>query len=305
MAGELVSVVIPAYNQGPFVRDAVLSALEQTYHPREVIVVDDGSTDDTAVQLAPYAERVRIIRQENSGLSAARNTGIRHSSGEWIALLDADDVWHRQKLEVQLAAVRGREDVALVGSSRASSLTNLADSPLPSPKIYELIVRDFVLSSRTGPSGALIRRRCLDAVGFFDESLRSVEDRDMWLRLAARFPCVLVDSPCWWYRIHPMQMNRNGQRMFVNYRRVLSNFFATHPQHRQLYRQAMAYLYFDAVWSHFEEGKRLAALYFLVKSLCYRPLGLGDERIKSHFVRAKLALRVTLGATPSDPDVGT
>jgi hypothetical protein len=66
----------------------------------------------------------------------------------------------------------------------------------------------------------------------------------------------------------------------------------------------MAYLYFDAVWPHFEEGKRLAALYFLVRSLCYRPLGLGDERIKSHFVRAKMALRVTLGARPSDPDVG-
>ena len=301
MAGELVSVVIPAYNQGQFVRDAVLSALEQTYQPLEVIVIDDGSTDDTVIRLAPYAQRIRIIRQENRGLSAARNTGIRHSSGEWIALLDADDVWHRQKLEVQLAAVRGRDDVALVGSSRASSLSNLS---LPSPRVYELTVRDFVLSSRTGTSGALIRRSCFDTVGLFDESLRSVEDRDMWLRLAARFPCVLVDSPCWWYRIHPMQMNRNSHRMFVNYRRVLSNFFATHPQHRQLYRQAMAYLYFDAVWPHFEEGKRLAALYFLVRSLCYRPLGLGDERIKSHFVRAKMALRVTLGARPSDPDVG-
>lgn len=298
MARELVSVVIPAYNQGQFIRDAVLSALEQTYQPLEVIVIDDGSADDTREQLRPLVDRITYVCQKNAGPSAARNAGILRARGEWIALLDADDLWHPQKLEIQLGAVRGREDVALVGSSSASSLTSF---PLPCPKVYELSVRDFVLSARVGPSGVLIRRRCLAIVGLFDESLRLVEDRDMWLRLAARFSCLLVDSPCWWYRLHPTQINRNGHGMFVSYTRVLSKFFAMHPQHQNLYRQAMAYLYFDAVWPHFEEGRRFAALYFLARSVCYRPQGLGDQR-KTRLIRSKMALRVMLGARPSGPD---
>jgi glycosyltransferase involved in cell wall biosynthesis len=295
---DSVSVVIPTYNYGRYVTEAIDSALGQTYQPVQVIVVDDGSTDDTEVRLSPYAERIHYIRQENGGLSAARNTGIKHAIGEWIALLDADDLWHPQKLETQLKAVRGRKDVGLVGSPSA---TFRVDSPLPAPDTHELTVKDFVLSSRMGPSSALIRRQCFEVVGFFDETLRSVEDRDMWLRIATSFSCVLVDSPCWWYRRHPMQMNRHGHRMFVNYSRVLSKFFATFPQHRDLYRLAMAYLYFDAVWPYFEEGKRLAALYFLLRSVCYRPLGLGDER-KTQFIRAKMALRVMLGARPKDLD---
>ena len=299
MTRELVSVVIPAYNQGQFVRDAVLSALEQTYQPLEVIVIDDGGTDDTRQQLEPFFDRITYVCQRNAGVAAARNAGIRRARGEWIALLDADDLWHPQKLEVQLRAVRGREDVALVGSPIGSSLV---DSRLPTPVVRELTLRDFLLSSRIGPSSALIRRRCFEIVGSFDETLSSVEDRDMWLRLAGGgFTCVLVDSPCWWYRCHPMQMSRDSHRMFVNFSRVLSKFFATQPQHRELYRLAMAYLYFDAVWPYFEDGKRFLALYCLVRSAWYRPLGLGDEQIKTRFIRSKRALRLMFGARPTDP----
>lgn len=282
-----VSVVIPTYNYGRYVTEAVESALAQTLPPMEIIVVDDGSTDDTAVRLAPYMQRIQYIYQENSGLPAARNTGIRKATGEWIALLDADDVWHPQKLEVQLRAVEDLNGVALIGSPSAPTL----EGPLPVPKVYELTVRDFVLSSRTGTTGALIRRSSFETVGYFDETLRSVEDRDMWLRLATRFRCVLVDSQCWWYRPHAGQMNRNADRMFTNYRRVLDKFFAEHPEHGRLYRQAMACLHYDAVWPHMEEGERLRGLRCLATSFYYRPFGLGDER-KPKFVRSKLAVRI-------------
>jgi len=297
----LVSVIIPTFNYGRFVTEAIDSVLSQDYHPLEIIVVDDGSTDNTSERLAIYGTRIRYIRQNNRGLSAARNRGIRHAKGEWVGLLDADDVWHPEKLKIQLGAITGREDVALVGSPAVLSLRR---GTLPLPNVRELTVRDFVVSSRMGPSSVLIRRRCFDVVGLFDESLGSVEDRDMWLRIAARFPCVLVDSPCWWYRHHPMQMSRNARRMFVNYNRVLTNFFAACPQHRSLYRIAMSYLYFDAVWAHFEEGKRLTALYCVARSACYRPFGLGDEQIKTRFIRIKMALRVIAGRLPVSPDVG-
>lgn len=284
-----VSVVIPTYNYGRYVTEAVKSALAQTLPPMEIIVVDDGSTDDTAVRLAPYMQRIQYIYQENRGLPTARNTGIRKATGEWIALLDADDVWHPQKLEVQLRAVEDLNGVALIGSPSAPML----EEPLPVPKVYELTVRDFVLSSRTGTTGALIRRSSFETVGYFDETLRSVEDRDMWLRLAARFRCVLVDSQCWWYRPHPGQMNRNADRMFANYKEVLRKFFSEHPEHHRLRRQAMAYLFFDAAWPYFEEGRRSKAVYSLARSFWYRLTGLGDERTRK-FARLKLALRIAV-----------
>jgi glycosyltransferase involved in cell wall biosynthesis len=292
----LVSVVIPSYNYGRFVVEAVKSALAQTYRPIEVIVVDDGSTDDTAERLAAYADRIRYIRQENSGLSAARNTGIRAATGEWVALLDADDLWHRQKLEVQLRAGE-RASVGLIGSPGAKTPPTTEDLPAD-PPAQKVGVRDFLLSARMGPSSALIRRTCFESVGYFDESLRSIEDRDMWLRLAARYECVLVESPCWWYRTHAAQMSRHADRMFENYRRVLTKFFDEHPEYRRLYRLAMSYLHYDAGWCYLAEGRRIAAVAQLMRSAWYQPVTLGDERIVKRFPRAKIAARALIGSTP-------
>src|ERR1039457_5281915 len=109
MMRESVSVVIPTFNSGKFIVDTVTSALNQT-HPCEIIVVDDGSTDDTASQLAALAGRITYLRQPNQGVSVARNNGVRRASGDWIALLDSDDLWHPQKTEIQLRALRQRGD---------------------------------------------------------------------------------------------------------------------------------------------------------------------------------------------------
>src|SRR5688500_9583140 len=113
MTKALVSVVIPAYNYGHFVTEAVASALNQTHPHVEVIVVDDGSTDGTADILKPFGSRIRYIYQPNRGLSAARNTGIRAARGEWVAFLDADDLWHPSKTETQLSAVVNDSHIAL------------------------------------------------------------------------------------------------------------------------------------------------------------------------------------------------
>jgi glycosyltransferase involved in cell wall biosynthesis len=287
-----VSVVIPSYNYGRFVVEAVESALNQTHPPLEVIVVDDGSTDDTEQRLTKYDGRIRYLRQGNRGLSAARNTGIRTANGEWVALLDADDLWHRQKLEIQMGALEDRDDVGLVGSPRGNDLT----LPLsPAAPVTTLTTRDFVLSTRMGPSSALLRKRCFDTVGYFDESLKSIEDRDMWLRMSAKFSCLLVESPCWWYREHTGQMSKNADRMFHNYKRVLANFFRNHPEHASLYREAMSYLYLDAAWPYFAEGRRLKSLICLVRSLLYHPSAFQGQPRSLRLRRLKLAVRAAVG----------
>ena len=287
----LVSVVIPSFNYGHFVTDAVESALAQTYRPLEVIVVDDGSTDDTRNRLKPFADRIHYVYQNNRGLSAARNTGIRLANGEWIALLDADDVWHPEKTEIQLRAASSLDGIGLVGSLPAISLP---DRLPPQPAVERLSVRDFLLSSRTGPSGALIRPNCFDAVGLFDEGLTSIEDRDMWLRIASRFPSVQVMSPCWWYRPHAGQMSRRASRMVENYKKVLTKFFAEHPEHASLRRLAWSYLYVDGAWSFLDEGDERTARALMWKSVYLRPWSFGDHRLRK-LPRARIIARLILG----------
>ena len=291
MKVPLISVIIPTYNFGRFVTMALESALAQTYPAKEIIVVDDGSTDDTASRLAPYEGRVRIIVQPNRGLSAARNTGIRAGRGDWMALLDADDVWHRDKLTMQMAAVQQLGEVGLVGSPAADPLPDR----LPDPEILWLGVRDFLLSSPFGPSSALIRRSHLESVGLFDESLCGAEDRDLWLRLASRFPAAVIRSPCWTYRRHGGQLSLNAGNTYHFYRKSLGNFFRSHPEHVGLRGLAFGHLHMDAGVCYLDSGNLRSARSHLVRSILHWPLPFRDPRQKGRLKRLKFLIRATIG----------
>ncbi|HEX5446005.1 MAG TPA: glycosyltransferase family A protein [Pirellulales bacterium] len=287
----LVSAVIPTYNCGHYVVEAVESACAQTYPRLEVIVVDDGSGDDTRQRLRPYFDRITYLHQENRGLSAARNRGIQAAQGEWIALLDADDRWHREKTAVQLRAAR-EAGCALVGSAAAATLPEVLP---PEAKARLLSVEDYLLSAPIGPSGAMISKQCLSRIGPFDETLRAVEDRDMWLRIAADFPTAVVDSPCWWYRIHEGQMNRQAERMGANYRRVLDRFFAEHAEHAHLRAVSLSYMYADLAWSYFLEGNRHRAMSYLLHSLWLHPAPYRGAQGREPWWRSKHLVRYALG----------
>ena len=276
MGDPLVSVVIPAHNQGSYVGDAIGSALAQTYSTLEVIVVDDGSTDDTRARLAPYGRQLRCVRQDWMGLSAARNVGIRHANGEWIALLDADDLWHPEKLEVQLRSASRLGEVAMVGSPAASP--EMPETLAPEPEARLLEVKDFLSWTPLGPSSALLRRACLEEVGPFDESLTAVEDRDMWLRIAARFPVLRLASPCWSYRRHTAQMSGDPRRMHDNFVRVLHKFFGSHPEHLRLQDMGFAFLHLDACLGFLEVGDRQESFAHLLRSLRRYPWPLAGRR---------------------------
>ncbi len=277
MSKDLVTAVIATYNYGRFVTQAVESVLAQTYGPIEVIVVDDGSNDDTREQLAPYTDRVRYIYQENQSVAAARNTGIRAAAGDLIAFLDADDVWHPQKLELQMDYLAGHPAVGLVAVERLAA--GVASWPPPNglahPKARPITVEDLILRPLFAPSGVLVRKQCFDSVGFFDASLRNAEDYDMWIRIACRYPIVKLEVPMWWYRVHGANKSHVPARQEAAALRVLAKAFAkAGPLGKRFFLKQKAYSYaaYAAAQNYSSVGMELMSLARILQSFLRWPL---------------------------------
>ena len=192
----LVSVVIPAYNAAWCIRRAVDSVLAQDFRDFELIVVDDGSRDDTAVILAGYGDVVRVISKPNGGLSSARNVGISAAKGEYVAFLDADDWWMPAKLARQVVLMGARPDLLFCSTASAVQTpagVRLADwrCGLGTASTLESIFSANAYVAGSG-SAVMVKRKAFSQTGGFDESLRSLEDIDMWMRLAALggFACI-------------------------------------------------------------------------------------------------------------------
>jgi glycosyltransferase involved in cell wall biosynthesis len=223
-----VSVIVPAYNQSQYLGDAIRSALAQTRGDLEVIVVDDGSTDDTRAVGQSFTDpRVRYVWQANRGLSGARNTGIRESRGAFLTFLDSDDQFLPEKLERLLAAFERDPGLGLVAGQAVlidqdgRQIGEVFDKPLPDD------TSELLLGNPLHVGSVLLRREWQERVGLFDETLRSYEDWDMWLRLA-RAGCRLgwVAQPVSLYRFHLEQMTRLGTQMTVATFAVLDKTFA-------------------------------------------------------------------------------
>jgi glycosyltransferase involved in cell wall biosynthesis len=288
--GPFVSAVIPTYNYGHFVCAAVESALAQTYPHLEIVVVDDGSTDDTAARLARYGDRIRYVYQPNQGLSAARNTGIRTATGEFVALLDSDDQWHPERLAAQVPVLAARPDAGLVAAAcetGAEPEWKSVNPTLPgAPR--EITAREILVRSRFGPSGVLVRRACFEAVGDFDTSLRSAEDRDMWLRIAARFPVLMLDAPLWWYRVHGGSMSTAAQRMEDNELRVLRRALDAQGAPFWLRRKVLAYTLKSAAYRYATAGQKLKAIGRLLRSFALWPLPFRSNEAQKPGERLKM-----------------
>ena len=188
-ASPLVSVIIPTYNRGWIIGEAVDSVLAQEYPNTELIVVDDGSTDATDAVLAAYGDRIRLLRQKNRGVSAARNAGIRAAAGELIAFLDSDDLWLPAKLGRQVAFFQQHPDAVACQTEETWIRNGVRVNPgkrhrKPSGMIFIPSLELCLVS----PSAVMIRRELFDQVGLFDEDLPACEDYDMWLRISCRYP---------------------------------------------------------------------------------------------------------------------
>ena len=290
MTRTLVSVVIPTFNYARFVCDAVESALGQTYPDLEVIVVDDGSTDDTQRMLKRFGSRIRYVYQNNRGLSAARNTGIRLANGEWIALLDSDDVWHRQKTEVQLAAGQSVVGAGLIGSLPADVLPPALD---PAPAIHVLSVRDFLVSIRTGPSGTLIRRTCFDAVGLFDETSGRSGSR----HVAADCGAVSGGGGRELVLVVPAASRADEQTWGPHARELrasVDEILHPAPAGRIFAAARAELLYLDASWMFLEEGDIWRARALMARSLLAWPWSKAID-VRRRFPRTPIIARLVMG----------
>ena len=228
-----VSVVVPAYNAAAYLHETLASVFAQTTPPAEVIVVDDGSTDDTA-EIA-RAHGVTVISRPNGGISSARNTGIRAARSEYVALLDADDVWLPEKLEVQLAALAAADLPAFSFTDYQlfdSRGVHASRSGLRSHPAFRKTVRgarlgtNVLVSANDGrpvlpdmyflPSSVLMRRTDVLALGGFDETLRGCEDAEFFLRLFRIVPAIAVMRPLLRYRRHEAQATSSPRRTMTH-----------------------------------------------------------------------------------------
>lgn len=198
-----VSCIIPAYNSARFIDEAIESVLTQTVPVAEIIVVDDGSTDGTVQALARYGERVRVVRQSNAGPAAARNNGIRNSTGAFIAFLDSDDLWKPEKIEVQLARFDANPELQVCFADLFNFRTITPNAPFRDG--YEEIAEWPRVPF--SPCTLLARRAAFDTIGEFDETLRRGEDTEWFVRMMMRkVPYEVLKDVLLWRRVHDQNL---------------------------------------------------------------------------------------------------
>lgn len=211
-----VSVIIPVYNGAAEVSRAIDSALAQKGCDVEVIVMNDGSKDNTESVLAKYGDRIRAVTQKNCGLSKTRNNGIALATGEWVAFLDHDDYWQPEKLSLQLAAAeRTGFDVVYTNAGNFGDVARVAELRSDPKAMAEGdLLEKLLLDNFIVVSSVMIRRSLIQEIGGFDTSLPSVEDWDLWLKLSARGVCfAAVPEPVTMYQWRQGSMSKNYELM--------------------------------------------------------------------------------------------
>jgi hypothetical protein len=282
-----VSVVIPTYNSATLVTQAIDSALAQSAAPAEILVVDDGSTDDTRERLAAYGPRITYLLQENQGVAAARNLGLSRARGQYVAFLDADDVWHPQKLELQLVVFDNNSELALLGTGRTWPL----DLTLPRRgPIRPIAWRDLAVKNHFVASSVLVRREALDRAGGFDRSLHGPEDYDLWLRIAQTAAVANLELPLTGYRTSPGSLSQQVRTMRQGMRRILAKLDAANAWGGDawLRRKAYGYCGYSCAIMSRAAGLHLQAMADLARSIASYPFPYRSSEIAFPLARLRM-----------------
>lgn len=233
MYDPLVSIITPVFNGEKFLAKAIESALDQTYQNFELLIVNDGSTDNSFAIIKPFLKdsRVIYIEQKNAGVAAARNTAIKHAKGKYIGFLDQDDLWLDNKLEVQVAALEQDKSVALVHSKQdfIDSHSNKID--------YEWVTgasgycfRENFKKNRIAVLTVLIRKTIIEEIGLFNEQLSGADDYEMWLRVTLKHPIKYIDQSLVFYRFHDNNVSKDSFRMTITDLKAINTILSEHPE---------------------------------------------------------------------------
>lgn len=297
-----VSVIIPAYNAMQYLPTTLDSVLQQIFTNFEVLIVNDGSSDSIGEWAGALTDaRVRLITQTNQGVSSARNTGISSAQGEYVAFLDADDLWEPMYLERQVNYLENHPQVGVVYTwtrliDELGHPTNRIFASHAQGMIWQELLEKDVIS--TG-SSAMVRRICLDDVGGFDTVLTHAEDLELWLRIARKYKFGVVKEVLTSYRQHPYNTTKSRDKMLHGLRTVFEKAFAVVPLD-DLYRRNRAYacLFLGFAWLAIDDGNVKQASAYRRQAFLHHPQVCFSER----YLRLSLAIAMTnlLGSTGYD-----
>lgn len=274
----LVSIIIPTYNHAHFLPYSIGSVLEQTYDRFEALIVDDGSIDSTRELVQGYTDsRLHYIYQSNRGLAGARNTGLRAARGEWISLLDADDMYLPHKLELQVDWLQRHPEYDLVvgGWNYIDETGTQIGGYQPGDDPPDLTLINWLHDCYTNPISVMVRKDWLDRIGGFDERLKQVEDWDVWLRLAyAGCKMGWVNAQICNYRLSPGQMTRNATAQKKAMIQMMDKFFGQPGLPAEILAlkpEIYAHLYLIGAAREYGAGQVEAAQDSLCQVLQYQP----------------------------------
>lgn len=270
-----VSILIPAYNAMKYLPDTLESVFRQTYQDYDVLIINDGSTDTIVDWIQEISDpRVRLVTINNQGLAAARNTGIPRLTSEYVALLDADDLWEPTKLEKQVKLLDAEPSVGLVytwmvlADSEGEPTGRIIKSD-PKEDAWRQLIECNIVGSGSTP---VIRRSCFDTVGLFATDVSGSDDWDMWLRIARHYDFAVVKEPLVRYRQSETAMSRDYFLMLETSRTLIERAFSDMPTellHLKNHSYSSTYLYLG--WRALESRNLIQAKSFVQQAIYHRP----------------------------------
>jgi glycosyltransferase involved in cell wall biosynthesis len=284
-----VSVIIPTYNRKDLVIEAIESVFAQTYRDYEIVLVDDGSTDDTEQAVrSSFKDRVRYLSKANGGVSSARNLGIQRAQGSLIAFLDSDDVWEPSFLEITAGYLAHHEDVGMVSTGWRTLPSGHRWPPMRKRVLHGCLLPFLMQEDLVRTSAVLARRNALLEAGLFNERLEVAEDTDMWLKIAARHPTAILNIHLSWGRRHDLRLSKNRILHLQQLLQVFEAHYDPRLVKKKIFDHRRSRLYLGLGERHLRAHNLIEAKACLTKAVALKPFSF---RARRYLLKALIAQR--------------